>query len=166
MENTPTSSSNKRSSLAGLLESTLSLSLVKTRDEDSASDMSDTGNPSSGRSSLDHSHRPPTRVFSQTKTEQVNINQPSSRPASLFVDRSLVVSPSRDRSPSEVIRVLKDSVFDSDSDTPTPTQPSRPLQPRQPTGAEWNPKSRSPVNSESDVVSFHEVLKDLDKQEE
>ena len=107
--------------------------------------------------SLDHSSKPVMRVFSRT-------DQQSPRPSSLSVERSQLTSPSRDRSPSEVVRVLRDSVFDSDPGSPG--QVSRPLQPRKPTGAEWNPKSRSPVNSESDVVSFHEVLKQLDQQEE
>ena len=159
MEQTTT----KRTSIAGLIESTLPLSLVKTQEGQPPPDMSNNTSSTSGRSSLDHSsaHRPPSRVFSQQNTQNI---EPSPRPISLSVDRPRVISPSRDRSPSEVIRVLKDSVFDSDSDSPSHT--SRPLQPRRATGSEWNPKSRSQLSSESDVVSFHEVLKQLDEQEE
>lgn len=163
--NTPSSPSpHKRSSLAGLIESTIPLSFISSHRPTDEMSANNNKKSEGGASPRKHTREPPARVFSQPSKidEQVHKGERSSRPSSLTVDQPL--SPRSDRSPSDVIRVLRDSVFDSDSDTPT-SLPGQQMQPRRPTGAEWNPKSRSPIGSETDVVSFHEVLKQLDKQE-
>lgn len=184
--NTPSSPphSSKRPSLAGLVESTIPLSFVSSHSDNKSSphdnEMSSNkkiSGPASTREGLSTSagirrlnRDPPLRVFSQPNKidEKVLVittkSERTSRPSSVTVDQPPLMSPHNDRSPSEVVRVLRDSVFDSDSDTSS-SLPCQQMQPRQPTGAEFNPKSRSPIGSETDIVSFHEVLKQLDKEE-
>ena len=154
-------SPSKRPSLAGLVQSTIPFSLVHTSDQEQVQQSTENMSASS-QSGTAQSHKRPSRVSSQPRVDLNRSAEPFPRPTSLAVDSPNVVSPSRDRSPSEVVRVLRDSVFDSDSESSS----RPPLYPRRPTGTDWNQKSRSPIDSESDVVSFHEVLKQLDEQEE
>ena len=142
----------QRASLAGLVQSTVPFSLVQT-----SSSRPTTGKKMNNRA---YHTQAPLRPIPRPRDKNGEIK----RPSSLTMDKPELTSLPRDRSPSENVHVLRDGVFDSDSDS-TPQHVSS-MQPRKPTGAEWNPRGRSPIDSESDVVSFHEVLKQLDQQEE
>ena len=147
-------SPRKKVSVEGLVQSTLGLT------DPTSSNKTVTVVPSPSRINPSRSVSQPIVELSGTSTNRQH------RPGSLTIDGT--TSPVQgDRSPSQVVKLLKhasrnsrtDSLLSPDNDIPTV-----PMQPRQPTGSEWSVGARP--QPRNDVVSMTEVLKQLDQQAE
>ena len=148
-------SPRKKVSVEGLVHSTLGLADPGTSARSVKVVPSKSGNPN--------------RSVSQPMVElSKSSGNNQRRPGSLAMDSGSTSPVQGDRSPLQIARILKqastdsrtESVFSPESDAPHTLQ----MQPRQPTGSDWNSCNRS--HACNDVVSMTEMLKQLDQQAE
>lgn len=144
-----TNSPDRKSSLAGFVQSTVPLSLFAQCNQEGTDEMS-----------RHHEHNFP-RVLNVTPSPS---QQGAQHP--LFGAGATGSSHPNSKSPQELAQYLREVSRDSTFD-PNIEGPSAPnLQPRQPISSEQTYQGGRPSSGDLDVISMQEVLKQLDKQAE
>lgn len=150
MSSSPSSNSpDRKSSLAGFVQSTVPLSLFAQCNQESSDEMS-----------RQQEHHSPRVLSVAPSSSQQGTQHP------LFGVGAAGSSHPNSKSPQELGQYLREVSRDSTFD-PNIEGPSVPnLQPRQPTYSEQTYQGGRPSSGDLDVISMQEVLKQLDKQAE